>query len=243
MKFAINSPSRISLAITACVLSFSHTAKAARSQLHGPAFTCRHAASSVPLSAFGNTANVSPFRGVTSTHRYPTSIASANKSSSWMNKGHTQRMTSGYRTSIQLGSTCLFASPDENESTVTTGIKNLDTKQSSIVKDAQNIIALVGAQGLLIPMSIALANVLNLPNRGLGPSFLLGSGAFIEGVQWTIPLFALAGIMKLIEPYSPALQDVTKATQRSVLAVMGSKRRPFFALLVSLLLGAVAGWG
>lgn len=152
-------------------------------------------------------------------------------------------MTSGYRTSIQLGSTCLFASPDENESTVTTGIKNLDTKQSSIVKDAQNIIALVGAQGLLIPMSIALANVLNLPNRGLGPSFLLGSGAFIEGVQWTIPLFALAGIMKLIEPYSPALQDVTKATQRSVLAVMGSKRRPLFALLVSLLLGAVAGWG
>lgn len=49
--------------------------------------------------------------------------------------------------------------------------------------------------------------------------------------------------MKLIEPYSPALQDVTKATQRSVLAVMGSKRRPIFALLVSMLLGAVAGWG
>jgi hypothetical protein len=51
------------------------------------------------------------------------------------------------------------------------------------------------------------------------------------------------GVMKLIEPYSPALQDVTRATQRSVLAVMGSKRRPLFAILVSLLLGAVAGWG
>jgi membrane protease YdiL (CAAX protease family) len=53
----------------------------------------------------------------------------------------------------------------------------------------------------------------------------------------------LPGIMKLIEPYSPALQDVTKATQRSVLSVMGSKRRPIFAVLVSILLGAVAGWG
>eukprot|EP00970_Alexandrium_tamarense_P016468 scaffold6580_cov195-Alexandrium_tamarense.AAC.3 len=49
--------------------------------------------------------------------------------------------------------------------------------------------------------------------------------------------------MRVIEPYSPALQDVTKATQRSVLAVMGSRRRPVFALLVSILLGAVAGWG
>lgn len=57
-------------------------------------------------------------------------------------------------------------------------------------------------------------------------------------------LFSTAvGVMKLIEPYSPALQEVTKATQRSVLAVMGSKRRPIFAIFVSVLLGAVAGWG
>ena len=49
--------------------------------------------------------------------------------------------------------------------------------------------------------------------------------------------------MQLVEPYSPALQDVTRATQRSVLAVMGSKRRPIYAMLVSILLGAVAGWG
>ena len=61
--------------------------------------------------------------------------------------------------------------------------------------------------------------------------------------QWTAPLFLIAGIMRLIEPYSPALQGVTKATQRSVLAVMGKKRRPVYALLVSILLGAVAGWG
>lgn len=37
--------------------------------------------------------------------------------------------------------------------------------------------------------------------------------------------------------------DVTKATQRSVLAVMGKERRPVFALFVSILLGAAAGWG
>merc|ERR1712029_121779 len=49
--------------------------------------------------------------------------------------------------------------------------------------------------------------------------------------------------MRLIEPHSRALQGVTKATQKSVLAVMGKDRRPVFALLVSILLGTVAGWG
>ena len=36
---------------------------------------------------------------------------------------------------------------------------------------------------------------------------------------------------------------MTRATQRSVLAVMGKERRMGFALAVSILLGGVAGWG
>jgi membrane protease YdiL (CAAX protease family) len=117
------------------------------------------------------------------------------------------------------------------------------TVQPEIINDLQNIGTLVGAQTLLVPISIFVANMLRLPNRGLGSGFILNSAATIQGIQWTIPLFVIAGIMRVIEPYSPALQDVTKATQRSVLAVMGSRRRPVFALLVSILLGAVAGWG
>lgn len=111
----------------------------------------------------------------------------------------------------------------------------------SIKQDIQNIITLVGAQALLIPVSIALANVLNIPNKGLGLGFAWTSSAFITGLQWTVPLFAVAGVMRILEPHSQALQEVTKATQRSVLAVMGKKRRPVFALFVSILLGAVAG--
>ncbi|KAL7536244.1 hypothetical protein ACHAWF_005405 [Thalassiosira exigua] len=115
----------------------------------------------------------------------------------------------------------------------------------------------VKPQALLLPLSALLAKILNIPNVGLGLGFDLNVHAAILGFQWTIPLFAIAGIMRLIEPYSPALQGVTKATQRSVLAVMGKQRRPMFALLVSILLGSellfvshentkkvpVAGWG
>lgn len=78
---------------------------------------------------------------------------------------------------------------------------------------------------------------------GLGVGFSLSLDAAVQGIQWTIPLFGIAAVMQLIEPHSPALQGVTKATQRSVLAVMGRARRPLFALLVSILLGAAAGWG
>lgn len=114
---------------------------------------------------------------------------------------------------------------------------------STLKQDLLSIATLVGAQALLLPISVFLAKMLNIPNRGLGVGFAWTSNAAISGVQWTVPLFAIAFIMRLIEPYSPALQGVTKATQRSVLAVMGKERRPMFALLVSILLGAVAGWG
>jgi membrane protease YdiL (CAAX protease family) len=84
---------------------------------------------------------------------------------------------------------------------------------------------------------------LSIPNSGLGVGFAWNSNAVLQGIQWTAPLFVVAGIMQLLEPYSSAVQGVTKATQRSVLAVMGRKRRPGTALLVSILLGTVAGWG
>ena len=126
-----------------------------------------------------------------------------------------------------------------------TPIENNPTniESSSLEQDIQSIATLVGAQALLIVISAILAKILNIPNLGLGEGFAWTSKAVVQELQWTVPLFATAGIMKLIEPYSPALQGVTEATQRSVLAVMGKERRPVFALLVSILLGAVAGLG
>lgn len=107
----------------------------------------------------------------------------------------------------------------------------------------QTIALLVGAQSLLLPISAVLAKILNIPNSGLGAGFAVNSISIVQGIQWTAPLFVVAGIMQLLEPYSSAVQGVTKATQRSVLAVMGRKRRPGIALMVSILLGIVAGWG
>ena len=135
----------------------------------------------------------------------------------------------------------LTAPPPSNEVAPIEIESNSSTTSTSIKQDIQNIITLVGAQALLVPVSIALANVLDIPNKGLGVGFAWTSSAFITGMQWTVPLFAVAGVMRILEPHSQALQEVTKATQRSVLAVMGKKRRPVFALFVSILLGAVAG--
>ncbi|KAL3815789.1 hypothetical protein ACHAXA_001683 [Cyclostephanos tholiformis] len=107
----------------------------------------------------------------------------------------------------------------------------------------RSIALLVTAQALLLPISALLGGVMKIPNRGLGAGFSLTTTAAVLGMQWTAPLFVVAGLMHLLEPYSPALRGVTRATQRSVLAVMGKGRRPVFAFVVSILLGGVAGWG
>lgn len=114
---------------------------------------------------------------------------------------------------------------------------------TSLKQDIYNVVTLIGAQALLVPIAVFIAQLINLPNIGLGSQFHLSSGATVDGLRWTLPLFGVAGLLRLVEPYSNALQNVTKATQRSVLSVLGSTRRPLFALLVSCILGAVAGIG
>lgn len=114
---------------------------------------------------------------------------------------------------------------------------------TSLRSDVTNILRLVATQGLLIPLSLALARVFGVANYGLGAGFSVNPAAIIQGLQYCLPLFGLAGIMRVIEPYSPALQGVTKATERTVLFVMGKKRRLGFALAFSILLGLCAGVG
>lgn len=130
---------------------------------------------------------------------------------------------------------------DSADERVSAAPANPDTDSPAL--QFQTIALLVGAQSLLLPISAVLAKMLSIPNSGLGAGFAWNSNAVLQGIQWTAPLFVVAGIMQLLEPYSSAVQGVTKATQRSVLAVMGRKRRPGTALLVSILLGTVAGWG
>ena len=56
-------------------------------------------------------------------------------------------------------------------------------KSSSLAQDVQSIITLVGAQSLLVPISIVVANMLDIPNRGLGAGFAFTSSAMMQGVR------------------------------------------------------------
>ncbi len=143
----------------------------------------------------------------------------------------------------------LYSTPRKNDSSLS-AVPSDSADESSPVPASprptlqfQTVALLVGAQSLLLPISLVLAKMLHIPNNGLGAGFAVNSNSIVQGIQWTAPLFVVAGIMQLLEPYSSAVQGVTKATQRSVLAVMGRKRRPGIALLVSIVLGIVAGWG
>ncbi len=56
-----------------------------------------------------------------------------------------------------------------------------------------------------------------MPNLGLGSEFSFDIEAIKSGALATLPLFVLAFVLDFVEESVPALQDVTKATQRSVL--------------------------
>jgi len=106
-----------------------------------------------------------------------------------------------------------------------------------------SILAIVGSQSFLVVLAILAANFLHVPNYGLGPGFVLDETSLQYGILSTLPLFGLAYILDLAEDSIPQLQDVTKATQRSVLALMGGTRKPLIALGISALMGTAAGVG
>lgn len=116
-------------------------------------------------------------------------------------------------------------------------------ERTDLFFDAATTVALVGGQSLLIVGSIAVAALIGTPNFGLGPGFQLTWSALSTGVLLTLPLGVLAAALDLVEDRFPALQDVTKATQRSVLALLGGEFKPAIALITSLALGCVAGLG
>ena len=109
--------------------------------------------------------------------------------------------------------------------------------------DGKTTAVLVGGQSLLILASIAIAALVGTPKLGLGPGFDLNWQSFSTGVLYTLPLGLLAAALDIVEDKFPALQDVTKATQRSVLALLGGKFKPSIAFVTSLALGCVAGVG
>jgi len=123
--------------------------------------------------------------------------------------------------------------------------ENNDTSESdtSFPFSLLTAITLVGGQSILIAVSVAIAAFLKVPNYGLGESFVINGAAIQTGALTTLPLFFIAYALDFVEDKVPALQQVTKATQRSVLAMMGGEFNFGTALLVSGALGAAAGIG
>lgn len=96
---------------------------------------------------------------------------------------------------------------------------------------------------MLIGAAIGASALLGTPNFGLGPAIDFSSSAFVVGALYVAPLVLLAVALDWVEEQVPALKDVTKATQRSVLALMGGRFKPLFAIMVSVVLGTIAGFG
>jgi len=120
--------------------------------------------------------------------------------------------------------------------------------RDSVVADDQffswgSILAIVGSQSFLVVLAVIAASFLSVPNYGLGQGFLLDEKSLQYGILSTLPLFGLAFVLDFVEDSVPQLQDVTKATQRSVLALMGGTRKPLIALGISVLMGTAAGLG
>jgi membrane protease YdiL (CAAX protease family) len=109
--------------------------------------------------------------------------------------------------------------------------------------NGQSTVGLVGAQSVLILASVVAAVVLGVPNYGLGAGFRFEAPGFILGTVAVAPLAVFAVVLDFVENSVPALKDVTLATQRSVLSLLGMKRKPLTAAVVALALGLAAGIG
>jgi len=109
--------------------------------------------------------------------------------------------------------------------------------------DGRTTLALVGGQSLLIVAALIAAKILSTPNLGFGPGISFDTAAIQHGIFATLPIFAFAVILDLVEDRVPSLQDVTTATQRSVMALLGGTFKPGLALLTSIALGLAAGLG
>jgi membrane protease YdiL (CAAX protease family) len=123
-------------------------------------------------------------------------------------------------------------------------VEALDTMiKEDPVFDVQTTISLIAGQSLLVIVAVIAAKFLNVANLGLGTGFDISRESVQNGALLTLPLFFIAFILDQFEKKVPALEDVSKATQRSVLAVLGGEFKLLNAVAVCTALGAAAGVG
>lgn len=122
---------------------------------------------------------------------------------------------------------------------------NINQKESKedLFFQGKTTISLIAGQGLLIVAAVVAAVILQIPNFGLGSTFILELPQIQASIVATLPLALVAYVLDWIEPQVPWLQDVTMATQRSILALLGGTWKPALAIGVSILLSLAAGIG
>lgn len=118
-----------------------------------------------------------------------------------------------------------------------------ETETEDKLFDAKTTIALVGGQSLLIVAAVIAAKFVGTPNYGLGPGVDASLPNLLKGILWSLPLGGLAVALDFVEQRFPALQEVTKATQSSVLSLLGGTFKPLLGVTTALALGAAAGIG
>ena len=115
--------------------------------------------------------------------------------------------------------------------------------QDDLYFNAKTTVALVSGQSSLVLLAMGIAKLVGVPNLGLGTSVAFDGAAVQAAVLATLPLVGLAAALDVIEDQVPALQDVTKATHRSVLSLLGGTWKPWLGLATATLLGLAAGFG
>jgi len=123
-----------------------------------------------------------------------------------------------------------------------TSLKSSPTDDDKLF-DAGMTVSAVAGQSLLIGIAVLGAIFFNTPNYGLGPDISFSGAALVDGIVKTIPLGLFAYILDFFEKDMPALQNVTKATQRTILSLLGGKFKPVIAIVFSIALGLAAGLG
>jgi uncharacterized protein len=121
---------------------------------------------------------------------------------------------------------------DEDEETITDYSFDLPTTAS-----------LVATQSGLIVVALVGALALQTPNFGLGLGFSTSLASWQQGIFGVVPLVVLAVFLDLIEDRFVGLKDVSMATQRVCLTLMGGTFRPLIAVSVATTLGVIAGLG
>lgn len=118
-----------------------------------------------------------------------------------------------------------------------------DDERSDPFFNGRTVVSLVLGQSVLIVAAALAAWILGTPNFGFGPGISFSFQSILAGIATTAPLGLLAFFLDKIESKYPALQDVSKATQRSILTLMGGTFKPVIAICIAIALGTAAGFG